>query len=133
MKKYIYIWLIGICAIGLPAYGQTGVNDAMAHYNPHGGLSFSAERGKELWLKKNTGEDGKERDCTVCHGSDLKKSGKHIKTGKAIDPMALSVNKERYTDLEKIEKWFTRNCKWTYGRECTDQEKGDLLKYLSQF
>ena len=32
-----------------------------------------------------------------------------------------------YTDPEHIEKWFTRNCKWTLGRECTPQEKGDFL------
>jgi len=47
-----------------------------------------------------------------------------------IDPMALSVNPERYTDPDKIEKWFLRNCKWTLGRECTAQEKGDVLTYL---
>jgi len=131
MKKFQ--WLICAIFLGLPALGQAGVGEAIAHYNPQNNLSVNAERGDALWHKKNTGEDGKERDCTVCHGDDLKKPGKHIKTGKVIDPMAPSVNKDRYTDLEKVEKWFTRNCKWTYGRECTNQEKVDLLKYLSQF
>jgi hypothetical protein len=46
--------------------------------------------------------------------------------------MAPSVDAERYTDLGKMEKWFKRNCKWTWGRECTPQEKGDLLEYLRQ-
>lgn len=126
-------WLICVLFLSLPAWSRAGINEAITHYNPQGNSSVSAERGDALWHKKNTGADGKERDCTVCHGDDLKKSGKHIKTGKVIDPMAPSVNKERYTDLEKIEKWFTRNCKWTFGRECTNQEKADLLKYLSQF
>jgi hypothetical protein len=126
-------WMICALLLSLPALGRAGINEAIAHYNPQNNLSASAERGDTLWHKKNTGEDGKERDCTLCHGDDLKKSGKHIKTGKVIEPMAPSVNKERYTDPEKVEKWFTRNCKWTYGRECTSQEKVDLLKYLSQF
>lgn len=46
--------------------------------------------------------------------------------------MAASVNPKRYTKMKKINKWFKRNCKWTLGRECTNQEKGDILKYLSQ-
>lgn len=107
------------------------IDDAMSHYNPGGKLVFDAKHGDELWHRKNIGEDGKERDCMACHGQDVSRPGKHVKTGKVIDPLAPSVNKERFTDMEKIEKWFKRNCKWTYGRECTDQEKGDLLKYLS--
>ena len=45
--------------------------------------------------------------------------------------MAPSVNPKRLTDRTKIEKWFVRNCKWTFGRECTPQEKGDLLSFIS--
>jgi len=101
------------------------------HYAADSAQPFDAERGKALWLKQNPAEDGKMRDCTTCHGDALDQSGKHIKTGKVVDPMAPSVNKERYTDLKKVEKWFKRNCKWTFGRECTAQEKGDILKYLS--
>ena len=126
-------WLILTLLMSLPGLCQAGINEAISHYNPQNNINLSAERGDTLWHKKNVAADGKERDCTVCHGEDLRKSGKHIRTGKVIDPMAPSVNKERYTDLEKVEKWFRRNCKWTFGRECTAQEKGDLLKYLSQF
>lgn len=128
MRKYI--WILAAMAMAQPAWSIT-IDDAMAHYNPGGKLLFDAKHGDELWHQKNTGDDGKERDCMTCHGKDISKPGKHIKTGKVIDPLAPSANKERFTDLEKIEKWFKRNCKWTYGRECTDQEKGDLLKYLS--
>ena len=31
---------------------------------------------------------------------------------------------------KKIEKWFKRNCKEAWGRECTAQEKADFLTYL---
>jgi hypothetical protein len=44
--------------------------------------------------------------------------------------MAPSVNSERLTDPKFIEKWFRRNCIQTLGRECTPQEKGDVLTYL---
>lgn len=125
-----YLWFIAVIAVAPPAWAFT-INDAIAHYNPQGTLATNLRHGDELWHQKNIGEDGKDRDCMTCHGKDLTKPGKHIKTGKVIDPLAPSANKERFTDPEKIEKWFTRNCKWTYGRECTDQEKVDLLHYLS--
>jgi len=45
--------------------------------------------------------------------------------------MALSVSPGRYQDGNKIEKWLLRNCKWTLGRQCSLQEKADLLTWLS--
>jgi hypothetical protein len=71
-----------------------------------------------------------ERSCASCHTSDPRNPGKHVTTGKAIKPMAPSVNARRFTDTKKIEKWFKRNCRWTLGRECNAQEKADLLSYL---
>lgn len=44
--------------------------------------------------------------------------------------MATSVNPQRLTDSAKIEKWFARNCKFTLGRECSAQEKGNMLVWL---
>jgi len=126
-------WPMYALLLMLPMMSQAGIDETIAHYNPQHKLTFNAQRGDTLWHRKNLAKDGKERDCTLCHGTDLKKSGKHIKTGKVIDPLAPSVNHKRFTDIDKVEKWFLRNCKWTFGRECTDQEKGDLLKYLSQF
>lgn len=87
---------------------------------------FSAEAGKRTWYR----EVG-DRSCTSCHTESLDVQGRHQKTGKLIAPMAPSVNPERLTERRKINKWFLRNCKWTYGRECTAQEKGDILLWLS--
>jgi cytochrome c553 len=126
-----HILLAILLTFSLAAIAQTGMDEAMALYKGTENLDFSAERGKEFWNTPRTDENGKERSCNTCHGKDLTKTGKHIKTGKKIEPMAPSVNKERYTDLKKIEKWFKRNCKWTIGRECTNQEKGDVLSFLS--
>jgi hypothetical protein len=38
----------------------------------------------------------------------------------------------RLTDVASIEKWFLRNCRGTWGRECSAQEKGDLLLFINQ-
>ncbi len=131
MKKFALL-LVVLSGTGVVStVAASGLDEAFALYKGSENLTFDANRGKELWFTKHPGEDGKERDCTTCHGKDLTKGGKHAKTGKPIDPMAPSVNKERFTELKKIEKWFKRNCKWTVGRECTNQEKGDLLTYLS--
>lgn len=130
MKKSILIIVaIFACQVTL---AQTAVDEAFKIYSQNGKLKFDANRGQTLWTKKFPGKDGKDRQCSTCHNDDLKQNGKHVKSGKIIKPMAASVNSERYTKMKKIKKWFKRNCKWTLGRECTNQEKGDILKYLSQ-
>lgn len=122
----------GITAAG-PALARADFNQLLQHYARQGGKEFSAERGKAFWLKDQLSDSGARMNCGSCHGNDLKQPGKHNKSGKLIEPMASSVNAERYTDLEKVEKWFTRNCKQVLQRECSAQEKGDVLRYLSQF
>jgi hypothetical protein len=39
-------------------------------------------------------------------------------------------NPERFTDQTKAEKWFKRNCNDVLARECTAQEKADVLSWL---
>jgi cytochrome c553 len=132
MKKLVILFL-SILLVCLPAFAGNGLDEALALYKGSENLTFDAKRGEKLWHKKFPGKkEGKTRDCTACHGKDLTTGGKHVRTGKPIDPMAPSVNKERFTKLKKIKKWFKRNCKWVMGRECTNQEKGDILTYLSQ-
>jgi isopentenyl phosphate kinase len=53
------------------------------------------------------------------------------KAGKAIDPMAVSKTPTRFTEADKVAKWFLRNCNTVLGRECTPLEKGDVISYLS--
>ena len=90
----------------------------------------NAARGEALWNQTFTVK-GKERNCTLCHGSDISLAGKHKRTGKVIKPMAPSVNSERLSSVKKVEKWFKRNCKWTLGRLCTAQEKRDILHFIA--
>jgi len=92
-------------------------------------MEFSAQRGEKLWNREFTAS-GQPRSCATCHTSYPRLTGKHLRTGKLIKPMAPSVNPDRFTNQRKIEKWFKRNCKWTLGRVCTAQEKGDVLEFL---
>ncbi len=111
----------------------TGVIDQLLEiYSNQGAGSFSAKHGRTAWSQTHHVK-GQQRACSSCHSNELTKAGRHKITGKIIKPMASSVNSERLTDRKKIEKWFKRNCKWTLGRECTAQEKGNYLLYLKQF
>ncbi len=124
--------LIFCCSLAASSMAvATPATDALfAQYKAAGATSFSAEHGKQNWTKEVVSKEGEKRSCTTCHDADLTKPGKHNTTKKVIEPMAPSVNAERYTDQKKIEKWFKRNCEWAWGRECTAQEKGDFLKFL---
>ncbi len=115
-----------------PATAAGAAVDALLHqYRQAGAGPFDAGRGEHLWHNAGRTVNGRERHCTTCHTPDRHARGKHIRTGKPIAPMAPSVNPERLQDAKKIEKWFRRNCKWTLGRACTPQEKGDILRYLA--
>ena len=84
-----------------------------------------------LWNKSvKDAKTGESRNCAACHTANLRNAGKHAETGKMIEPMKPAVNPKRLSDARQIEKWFLRNCKWTYGRECTSQEKGDFLLFI---
>jgi hypothetical protein len=104
------------------------VSDLLKQYERLGASSFAAANAESMWTRTFAdAKTGEKRRCSTCHHEDLRRSGKHAVTGKVIDPLAPSANPKRLTDPEHIEKWFSRNCKWTLGRECTPQEKGDFL------
>ncbi len=101
------------------------LDELLQEYRAAGAGPFSAAAGAALWTR-----EGGAQTCATCHNTDLRSVGKHAKTGKAIDPMAPSVNAKRLTDDYFIEKWFRRNCESAWGRACTAQEKGDILTYI---
>ena len=104
------------------------VDDLLQQYRAQGAKDFSAAAGEKLWVAPHPDAAGGEpRKCALCHTTDLRVTGKHAVTGKAIKPLSPAANPERLTDAAKIEKWLERNCKWTLGRSCTPQEKGDVL------
>lgn len=111
---------------------SSATKQLLNEYITSGAQAADFNRGHSLWEQKVTTR-GQSRSCTSCHGNNLKTEGKHKTTGKVIKAMTPSVNPQRLTDRAKIEKWFKRNCKWTWGRECTAQEKSDLLLYIDQY
>lgn len=131
MKKlYTAMLLLGALFAASAASATPATDEMFAKFKSEGATGFDAERGGKAWAKESKGGDGEMMSCSTCHGKDLSREGKHHKTGKVIAPMAPSVNKERFTEVKKMEKWFKRNCNDVLGRECTAQEKGDFLKFL---
>ena len=86
----------------------------------------SPVRGEQFFNSKH----GKEWSCASCHENPPNHDTKHIVTGKVIKPLAPVANPTRFTDDAKVEKWFKRNCNDVLGRECTAQEKADVLSWL---
>jgi len=124
------IAVITLCALSGQLQADA-ISELETQYRAQGVSEFSAPNGEALWKRDYIdSETAQTRNCGSCHGADLSGTGKHATTAKVIQPMARSANPERYTDQRKIEKWFLRNCKWTLGRECSAQEKGDVLAYL---
>ncbi len=132
MKRLIFTTAFFI-AMGSTSSFAGAVDNLLSRYQVKNVKEFSPKRGEAMWLKtyKNR-EAGDIRSCQTCHTKNLKASGKHYKTGEVINPLAPSVNPARFTEIKFIEKWFKRNCKWTLGRECTNQEKGDFLLFLQK-
>ena len=120
-----------LCLAGVLGTAHAGaVDDLLAGYATAGAGPFDAARGAAFWQAARPAEGGTTRNCAECHGDDLTRDGRHVRTRKPIAPLAPSANPKRLTDTAEIEKWFRRNCDWTVGRECTAQEKGDLLAWL---
>jgi len=90
---------------------------------------FSAQRGQALFASKNTSGKPETPSCTTCHTVDPTQMGQ-TRAGKEIDPMAVSKTPDRFTDPDKVEKWFGRNCNSVLGRACTPLEKGDVLTFF---
>lgn len=132
MKKTLscVVVLLGL-GLGASAVRAAAVDDLLAAYTKAGAGPFDAAAGKKLFTEVHKAKRKPiERRCVMCHTTNLRATGKHFRTGKRIKPMAPSVNPRRFTKVRKVKKWLRRNCKWTIGRLCTAQEKGDLLTFL---
>jgi hypothetical protein len=125
------VLLVAAMSLFAVAVNADVVDQALAQYRTQGAGEFNAAAGKAFWEKSYPDARGGEaRRCAACHSDDLRQPGKHAQTGKVIEPMAPSANPKRLTDIKFVEKWFLRNCKGTLGRECTPQEKGNVLVFL---
>lgn len=83
-------------------------------------------RGQRFFVNQH----GREWSCASCHHAPPNRPGEHAATGKRIKPLAPAFNPEAFTLQRKVDKWFKRNCGDVVGRECSAQEKADVLAYL---
>ncbi len=99
--------------------------DLLKTYEAQSGKASPA-RGEQFFNAKH----GKEWSCASCHESPPNHDTKHIVTGKVIKPLSPNANPARFTDEAKADKWFKRNCNDVLGRDCSAQEKADVLAWL---
>jgi len=92
---------------------------------------FSAARGETLFRSKWSGGDPRTPSCTACHTDNPRNPGRNAKTGRPIDPVAVSVNPARFTEAGDVEKQFKRDCDSVLGRPCTPLEKGDYITFMT--
>lgn len=100
-------------------------NDLLAKYEEQSGPS-SVDRGQKFFTTKH----GKEWSCSTCHSNVPNVLGEHVETQKRIKPLAPALNPKRFTDEAKVDKWFKRNCEDVLGKECSPQQKADVLAWL---
>ena len=123
----VYLFIAVFVVPLITAHASETSDLMIEEFSAQAATPITASAGKAAWFRVSEG-----RSCTSCHTDSVTVQGRHERTGKVIEPMAPSINPDRLTDRKKINKWFLRNCKWTFGRECTAQEKGDILLWLSQ-
>jgi mono/diheme cytochrome c family protein len=132
------LFATALTAVGMAALAAEPARDAiLAAYARQARIEtptfdgFSVARGERLYLGPHTGGSIETPACAACHTADPRAPGRHVRTGRAIEPMAVSVNPGRFTGAADVEKRFARDCPNVLGRPCTAQEKGDFITFLS--
>lgn len=128
--RRFWAW-VGLCALQAmhtAHAADTSPAQQLTHWTAQAGAPAKAERGQALFNQRQGGE----WSCASCHGTPPTAQGKHASTGKTIAPLAPAFNAKAFTDTAKVDKWFKRNCKDVFSRECSAQEKADVLAYLIQ-
>ncbi|MBF0128989.1 MAG: DUF1924 domain-containing protein [Alphaproteobacteria bacterium] len=135
-SRVILAVLVTLAAPVAAGAGDNGREAILAAYAAEAKASdpsfsgFSANRGETLFRSVRSGGDERTPSCTSCHTGDPRAPGRNAKTGRRIDPVAVSANARRFTEGEKVEKHFARDCKSVLGRPCTVLEKGDYITFL---
>ncbi|CAK0745872.1 Cytochrome C [Gammaproteobacteria bacterium] len=120
--------IIGMCIaiINISAVMASNAQEQLKVYSTETQQLPNSSRG-EIWF---SAKHGREWSCASCHTRMPTREGRHAATGKLITPLAPTVNPTRFTNMQKTEKWFRRNCNDVLNRECTAAEKSDVLAWL---
>lgn len=115
-------------AISTPTIaGDTTPAAQLTYWSSQAGSPGNADRGRTFFASKH----GKDLSCASCHGETPLATGKHVSTGKTITALAPAANPDALTDTARINKWFKRNCNDVLSRECSAQEKADVIAFLT--
>lgn len=132
----VWMLLAGAMLPPNPAQAADGPRETLlavlaeqARTDDPGFAGFAAERGAVLFVTRFTSGKPETPSCSTCHTDDPRRPGQ-TRAGKEIEPLAVSVTPTRFTDPEKVAKWFERNCASVIGRGCTALEKGDFLTFM---
>ena len=134
IKRAVRIALATLGMASAVAGAADSPSSLMAQYAKQAGVpvsTLSAPRGAALYRTEHPGRDGRAVSCAACHTANPTEAGR-TRVGKRIEPLAPAANPQRFTDAAKVEKWFRRNCQDVLQRECSAQEKGDFIAWLSQ-
>lgn len=126
MKPTLLLALALFAALPAQA-GDTTPAQQLQLWSAKAGSPGDAARGQAFFAQRHGGE----WSCASCHQAPPTRAGQHASTGKTIAPLAPAAQPDRLTDSAKVEKWFRRNCKDVLSRECSAQEKADVLAYLN--
>ncbi len=119
---------IVMATIGVAFAADTTPALQLSRFSAEAGQAPSAERGQAFFTQRH----GSEWSCSSCHGNPPTAQSRHAATGKPLPPLAPAFNPLAFTDVAKVDKWLRRNCKDVASRECTAQEKADVLAYLTR-
>jgi uncharacterized membrane protein len=120
-KTLLFLWLVSLANLAFASTPQ----ELLTGYEAKSSKA-SSSRGEQFFNAKH----GKEWSCATCHETPPNHDTKHIVTGKVIKALSPLSNPARFNDLAKVEKWFKRNCNDVLARECSAQEKADVLSWL---
>lgn len=104
---------------------DTSPAQELARWQQQAQAVANAARGQAIWTRQQG-----EWSCASCHGEPPVRDSRHASTHKHIAALAPAYNPQRLTDQAKVDKWFRRNCKDVFSRECSAQEKADVIAYL---
>ncbi len=137
MRKFAVVLFVALGISSLPAQaGVDGAKQFAEQYAKHAqvanpGFKPTAEAGRDFYTKKyERRKDNKEEACASCHTDNPLNKGKHVDTGKPIQPLSPVTNPQRFSDLQKVETKFKKHCNNIIGRDCTPAEKSNYVTYL---
>lgn len=136
MRKITYTLFLALGITSLPVVADiAGAQQLAIKYGAFAknidpaSKGLSADAGRAFYIREITIK-GKQVSCSSCHTDNPAGTGKHMVTKKNILPLAPAANAKRFSNLDKVEKNFKKHCEDILGRDCTAQEKGDVITYL---